>query len=284
MKKRHWTALAIGLITVVLAVYSYINWQNNTIVMSEYEYSNQDIPREFSGFTILQLSDLHNHDFGDGGRQLVEKVITEQPDIIVFTGDLIDAYRTDMDVAFSLVEQLRDVAPMYYVVGNHESRIESYPDFEAGLRTRGVQVLRNDLAWITEGDAMFALIGLDDPDFFETWRTGEKRSMTEVLTTLQTQAEGVFQVLLAHRPEYLDFYAEQQVPLVFSGHAHGGQIRIPFTEGLFAPGQGLFPKLTSGVHTEADTTVVISRGLGNSAFPIRVQNRPEIVSVTLSPQ
>ncbi len=282
MSKLNWKSITIGIFLLIIVTVGYIYWQNNTIVVSKYEYKNQQVPSQFTGFTIMQLSDLHNHDFGDNGRQLITKVRENQPDIIVFTGDLIDAYRTKMDVAFTIVDQLRDIAPMYYVVGNHEARITNYPEFESGLRARGVHVLRNELAWITEAGAKFALVGLDDPDFFETWRTDEKKTMKEVLTSLQLQAEDALQILLAHRPEYLDFYAEQQVPLVLSGHAHGGQIRVPFTEGLFAPGQGLFPTLTSGVHQQGETSLIISRGLGNSAFPIRVQNQPEIVIVTLA--
>ncbi|MGL6008464.1 MAG: metallophosphoesterase, partial [Culicoidibacterales bacterium] len=196
---------------------------------------------------------------------------------IVFTGDIIDSYKTDAKTTLELIDQLGEFAPLYYVVGNHEARIPEYAEFELALIERGVEVLRNEMSVVTLGTETIAFLGLDDPVFFTS-----DEFMRTTLADLQQQVGEAFPILLTHRPEYLAMYEDQQVPLVLVGHAHGGQVRLPFTEGVFAPGQGLWPQLTSGVHTQAETTMVISRGLGNSAFPIRVQNRPEIVTVTLS--
>lgn len=272
-------SLGICIVCIVGAIYVY--WQNNSLVISMYEYRNQQIAIEFEGFKIVQLSDLHNHSFGDKQQQLVEQVNRINPDIIVFTGDIIDSYRTNFQNAYDAVEELQKLAPVYYTVGNHEARIMAYPEFEQGLLKRGVHVLRNEIALLERGDATISLIGLDDADFFGNDELGLKRGMVTKLNQLQAAVNSNFYVLLSHRPDYFEWYISESVPLTLSGHAHGGQVRVPFTDGLFAPGQGFFPSYTSGMHTQEESTLIISRGLGNSIFPIRVQNRPEIVVVTL---
>ncbi|MGL5915014.1 MAG: metallophosphoesterase [Culicoidibacterales bacterium] len=275
--KKYGKRIVVGALLICLGVCGYIYWQNNMLVTSSYSYTNEQIPQAFYGFTIVQLSDLHNHDFGKRENRLVAKVKKLQPDAIVFTGDIIDSYKTDAKTTLELIDQLGEFSPLYYVVGNHEARIPEYAEFELALIERGVEVLRNEMSVVTLGTETIAFLGLDDPVFFTS-----DEFMRTTLADLQQQAGEAFPILLTHRPEYLAMYEYQQVPLVLVGHAHGGQVRLPFTEGVFAPGQGLWPQLTSGVHTQAETTMVISRGLGNSAFPIRVQNQPEIVTVTLS--
>ncbi|MGL6248916.1 MAG: metallophosphoesterase [Culicoidibacterales bacterium] len=278
-KTKYVKKIIVGILVVCLSVIGYIYWQNNAIVTTEYSYSNSQISETCNGYTIMQLSDLHNHDYGKIYNRLVGKVKQSQPDVIVFTGDTIDSHKTETEIVLQLIDQLVEIAPLYFIVGNHEGRITDYLEFEAELVARGVHVLRNEIAMLTCGEEEeLALLGFDDPAFFTSHEV-----MLETLADLQEQAGDAFPILLAHRPEYFEMYEYQQVPLVLVGHAHGGQIRLPFTDdGLFAPGQGLFPQLTSGVRTRAGMTMIVSRGLGNSSFPIRVQNRPEIVNVTLS--
>ncbi|MGL5382865.1 MAG: metallophosphoesterase [Culicoidibacterales bacterium] len=276
---KNWLACCL---LVVVSIVGYLYWQNHAIVVSEYHYTDANVPAAFAGFKILQVSDLHNHDFGDGGQQLLAKVTKAQPDVIILTGDLIDSQVTNCAFAAELAAGLVAVAPTYYVTGNHEAIIADYEQLEAELIRVGVNVLRNQLAWITRGEAKLALMGLDEPMMFQISGKSQQQAMYEALVALQQQAGEQFQILLAHRPEYFEMYWYQNVPIVFVGHAHGGQIRLPFTEGLFAPGQGWLPTLTSGLHTYRETTMVVSRGLGNSKFPFRIQNRPELVVVTLN--
>ncbi|MGL6229062.1 MAG: metallophosphoesterase [Culicoidibacterales bacterium] len=160
---KNWLACCL---LVVVSIVGYLYWQNHAIVVSEYHYTDANVPAAFAGFKILQVSDLHNHDFGDGGQQLVAKAIKAQPDIIVFTGDTIDSYKTETATVLGLVEQLIEIAPLYYIVGNHEARITEYVEFEQELIAQGVRVLRNEVAIVTNDGETIALLGLDDPVFF----------------------------------------------------------------------------------------------------------------------
>lgn len=174
------------------------------------------------------------------------------------------------------------IAPVYYVTGNHEPRVSEFFQLEKQLKAAGVTVLRNQSTALQRGGEYIRLIGLDDPAF-----TSENRAVTEagavdgVLKDIPSDAGG-YVILLSHRPELLDVYAENNIDLVLSGHAHGGQVRLPFVGGLIAPNQGFLPKYTAGVHKEKQTTLVVSRGLGNSIVPLRVNNRPELVVIALS--
>lgn len=269
--------IIIGILVLLGLVFFY--WQDNDLTVSKLTIKNDKIPNAFKNYKIVQISDLHNKDFGE---RLAEKTTELAPDLIVLTGDLIDSRRTDIEVALNQVSKLASIAPIYYVNGNHEARIDSYQELTVGLKELGVIVLENSAVTITNGDAAFQLIGLSDQDFFtsDAGKTPEA-NMLATLNRLDQNEEESFQVLLAHRPELIESYADSGVDMVFSGHAHGGQVRLPFVGGLFAPDQGLLPKYTAGKYTQDDTSMIVSRGLGNSLFPLRVFNRPEIVEVTL---
>jgi len=175
-----------------------------------------------------------------------------------------------------------DIAPVYYVTGNHEARISEYGKLKTALEITGVTVLENERTVLEKDGDTITLLGIDDPSFTADYLTGDSAAVVKnTLDDLVTEGVG-YTVLLSHRPELFDVYAESGVNLVFSGHAHGGQIRLPFIGGLAAPNQGLFPKYDAGLFTEGDTNMVVSRGLGNSLFPFRVNNRPEIVVVQLT--
>ena len=163
---------------------------------------------------------------------------------------------------------------MYYVTGNHEARApEAAQALLDGLTRAGVTVLRSEAVDLQEGGESIRLIGVDDPSF------GGEANLD---ATLEALSSDDFTILLAHRPEKIDEYAKWGIDLVLSGHAHGGQIRIPGIGGVYAPGQGFFPKYTSGEYAVGGTTMIVSRGLGNSVLPLRVNDRPEVVIVTLN--
>ncbi len=257
----------------------FCTWQNNDIVTTRIDYRSERLPAAFDGYTVVHISDLHNKRFGKGQGRLLEQIEKAGPDIIFVTGDLIDARHTDLDAAMELISGAAKLAPVYYVSGNHEARSGVYPELKERLTLSGATVLDNDAVKIGENGAYFNVIGLSDPAFFPP-RSG-KKTMQETLGSLHTDSDALFNILLSHRPELFELYAGSGVDLVFSGHAHGGQVRLPFLGGLVAPGQGFFPEYTSGTYEKGGTTMVLSRGLGNSIIPVRVFNRPEIVVVTL---
>lgn len=234
-------------------------------------------PEAFSGFKIAQISDLHNAEFGTDNQKLIDILKSEAPDAIVITGDLIDARRTNTEIAESFARRCMEIADCYYVPGNHEARLGgTYDAFESALIADGVNVLRNGSVRIRKGMDAIRIVGVDDPAFAKA-----SDAKTNLDAALEALSSDDFTILLAHRPELIDEYSKWGIDLVLSGHAHGGQIRLPGIGGLYAPGQGFFPKYTSGNYTVGDTEMIVSRGIGNSAFPLRVNDRPEVVIVTL---
>ncbi len=279
-KKLIWLALII-IAAIVLAV--LIERDNKTLELNRITVRSADIPAAFSGYRIAHVSDLHNAEMGQDNRDLIEMLRECDPDIIAITGDIIDSRRTDMDIALDLAREAVGIAPCYYTNGNHESRVwKEYVEFEAELRDIGVNVLRNETAELEVNDEKITLLGLDDPSFatYDERNVGDPNMLTSLINTA-LEGNGSYVILMAHRPEFFDVYVSCDVDLVLSGHAHGGQIRLPFIGGLFSPGQGFFPKYTSGLYTENKTNMVVNRGIGNSRFPFRVANRPEVVLIEL---
>jgi uncharacterized protein len=267
----------ISLLSTVLVFLLFLYFQNNAITITEYEEISSNLPEEFDGFKIIQLSDLHSKEFG---KSLPNKVREANPNIIVFTGDLVDRKNYDEDVSLKLMEELMKIAPVYFVTGNHEAWSGKFNSLEEKLVASGVHVLRDSHEIIRVKEDEIILIGIDDP----AMTSGAYSEFAAVKSSLEDALHGVadqYKILLSHRPEMFSLYTSFNIDLIFSGHAHGGQIRLPFIDGLVAPNQGFFPKYTAGKHQEAKSTMVINRGLGNSIIPQRLFNRPEIVIVTL---
>lgn len=269
----------------------FLHWNNKSIVITEYAYENGKLPKAFEGYRITQVSDLQSEYFGKHQKNLIEKVEKTNPDIIVYTGDLLDRNHTNFDAAEEAMKGLLKIAPVYYINGNHEMAVEenAMDGFYEKLAEMGVVLLFDCENKIEKDGETISLLGLSEHTVFSCKGFVRDNSepldmdlFTDALKDLRQQAEeNAFAVLLAHEPQYLEEYAEAGFDFAFAGHAHGGQIRLPFTDGLYAPGQGVLPKLTSGIRHHEDMALVISRGLGNSTFPFRVFNRPEIVTVKL---
>ena len=267
----------IGLLLLALFVY----WQNNDIVITKSNYVSERVPTDFNDFDIAHISDLHNKSFGKNQSLILKKLNSLSPDIIVVTGDLVDRRKYDLASAMEFIEGAVKIAPIYYVSGNHEAWSGEYSTIKERLEHAGVNILDNSKIELSKGESTIELLGVRDPAFLtsKNSRVIDKSEIKEQLKKWSFSAN--FKMLLIHRPELFDIYAENKMDLIFAGHAHGGQIRIPFIGGVLAPNQGLFPKYTDGSHTENSSTIFISRGLGNSVFPFRIGNRPEIVMVTL---
>lgn len=271
IKKLIW--LAIFALVLVWLLYGNLSLQTTVYdVQVPQEYSGLD------GYTIVQISDLHNARFGREQSRLIQAVAEQSPDIIVVTGDLVDSSHTNVEVAMDFINQAVEIAPVYYVTGNHEGWLEgTYADLKAQLLQAGVVVLENEAFTMEAEGEVLSIAGVNDPDM-----QGNNIVLAkQAIQALMSELEG-YTILLSHRPELFDAYVESDADLVFSGHYHGGQFRIPFIGGVVAPGAGLFPEYAEGTFTEGNTTMVVSRGLGNSVIPVRINNRPEVVVVRLT--
>ncbi len=255
------------LLLLLILLLGWVLWGNSALVCTPYPIASPKLPQAFDGFRIVQVSDFHNTRFGADNRRLLAMLEDARPDMIAITGDMIDSRRTNTEVAIAFAREAMKIAPVYYAPGNHESRLpEDYAALKAALSQMGVTVLENESVPLEKDGQVLTVTGLTDPDFGIPW--------PDLSTT-------TYQLVLSHRPELLDLYAGYGFDLVLTGHAHGGQIRLPGIGGLLAPHQGFFPRYTSGVHYQDTTAMVISRGLGNRQFPWRFCNRPELVLITL---
>lgn len=278
MKKTYMVAS----IVVFFLLFSGWIWRGNTALeVNEYEMISNRIPEAFSGFRIAQISDLHNAQFGERNEGLLSLLSQADPDIIVITGDLIDSRHTDIEIALEFCESAIEIAPVYYVTGNHEARVTEYEDLKNGLEENGIVILENEKVRLSRDEEYITLMGIQDPSFTTDYLFGDAESVAAAtLSEFQNESDR-YTVLLSHRPELFDVYVDSQIDLVFSGHAHGGQFRLPFIGGLVAPNQGFFPEYDAGLFSKENTTMVVSRGVGNSIIPLRFNNRPEIVVVEL---
>lgn len=284
MKKRHKSMKwLIILVVLIICIVPFSIWQNNSIVITQTDFVNDKIPDAFDQYKIVQISDLHNKLFGANQEKLLNKVRIEKPDIIVVTGDLVDQRKYNLEKSMLFIKGAVKIAPVYYVSGNHEAWSGNYETIKKSLIDAGVIVLDNAEFVISRGDATIKLLGVSDPDFLtSSYLEGTNTTILDETFNLWSEGDAKdFKILLSHRPELFDLYSAAKMDLVFSGHAHGGQIRLPFVGGLVAPDQGFFPKYASGSFTEGSTTMFVSRGLGNSIVPQRLFNRPEIVVVML---
>lgn len=278
MKK---TYMVASIVVFFLLFSSWIWWGNTALEVNEYEMISNQIPEAFSGFRIAQISDLHNAQFGERNEGLLSLLAQADPDIIVITGDLIDSRHTDIEIALEFCESAVEIAPVYYVTGNHEARVAEFENLKNGLEENGIVILENEKVRLSLDEEYITLMGIQDPSFTTDYLFGEAESVAAAtLSELQNESDR-YTVLLSHRPELFDVYVDSQIDLVFSGHAHGGQFRLPFIGGLVAPNQGFFPEYDAGLFSKENTTMVVSRGAGNSIIPLRFNNRPEIVVVEL---
>ena len=279
--KKYWLCV-VAICLILLTV--WIVQSNRKLLITEYHVSSPGIPEAFDGFRFAQVSDLHNAEFGKENSMLLMRLSQTDPDVIVLTGDLIDSHHTDLEIALDFAVKATQIAPVYYVAGNHEARVAEYEMLRLGLIEAGVTVLDDQRVQINLEDAHITLIGIKDPSFQTDYLFGDAVSVArQTIQGLQNEADG-YTVLLSHRPELFDLYVNSEIDLVFSGHAHGGQFRLPFVGGLVAPNQGLFPKYDAGCFEENGTVMIVSRGVGNSIIPVRINNPPEIVAVELKRQ
>lgn len=274
--KRKLVIILLTLALVMLTIWT--SWSNKALEINTYQIKSEKLSDSFDLFRIAQISDLHNNTIGKDNNKLISELESANPDIIAITGDLIDSRTTNVDITVEFIEKAVEIAPCYYVNGNHESRVPNeYETLKNELVNLGVTILENKSVEIERESNTINLIGINDPDFYAE----DSITITDTNINSLDYDRKNFTVLLSHRPEIFDVYVKNGIDLVLSGHAHGGQFRLPFIGGLFAPHQGAFPEYDSGLYSQNNTSMIVSRGIGNSMFPFRFNNRPEIILIEL---
>lgn len=275
--KKHKTKRKIpyALLALVLAAAALLLDSRCRLVTTRYAVASARLPESFDGFTIVQLSDVHGARFGEGSARLLARVRNESPDIIALTGDLADE-STDMEVVDSLLGALAEIAPVYYVSGNHEWAAGLLPELEGLFGKHGVTFLRNECVTLARGGESIVLAGVEDPN---GWR--DMSEPDEIVEMIRKNHGDAFTLLLGHRNYWAEEYPDLPVDLILCGHAHGGLIRLPLVGGVLGTGRVLFPDWVDGAHEVGQYTLIISRGIGPSPAAPRFLNNPEVVSVTL---
>ena len=248
--------------------------------MTQAEAALSRLPEGFDGYRIVHLSDLHGHEYGEGNADLLARVAEQKPDLIVITGDVVDQ-ESQLEMIPALAKGLAAVAPAYYVTGNHEWSLGpgTVKELKGLFSQCGVTPLSNQYEILERNGSQMVLAGVDDPNGYADQTTPE-----ELFAQINKQAPGLFTLLLAHRNDRFGEYAEAGYDFVMSGHGHGGIVRLPFLGGLVGTDRRFFPDWTAGLYTLGDSTLFVSRGLGNNTVPFqgfRIFNRPELAVVTL---
>lgn len=269
------------IILIFLAYFFY--FENNSIVISKY-FFDLKIKREIR---IIHLSDLHGKEFGKKNNRLKNKIFKEKPDLIFATGDMIDSNLNNMEETIEFLGDLNKRVKTIYISGNNEKRSSKAECIFKSLKKKGIVVLKNEIITLEVKGEKINILGL-----FESSKDKELSNLKKIHGTYEYKdafklfnrlesLKGI-RIVLSHYPELFNReYSKYNFHFMFAGHAHGGQFRIPFLKrGIFAPGQGFFPKYTEGVHGDKNK-LIISRGLGNSARVTRLFNRPEIVEVII---
>ena len=278
-KRRHPLRWVAALLILLAVGWCFLQWQLWGIQVTVTQVGVHGLPDGFEGLRIVQISDLHGHEYGQDSEALLALVAQQAPEFIVVTGDLIDQ-ESHLAMVPALARGLAAIAPTYYVTGNHEWAVGGVPRLKGILTECGVTVLSNQYVTLERNGDSLVLAGVDDPNGYADQKTPE-----ELYGEIQREAGDLCTILLAHRNDRFDQYAAAGYDLVISGHAHGGIVRLPFTDGLLGTDRKLFPTWTAGGYTLGDSTLFVSRGLGNTTVPIhgfRLFNRPDLAVLELT--
>ncbi len=276
-QKRLICSAIVSALVLALAVTVFFALDSE-LTSTEYRVELSNLPSELEGYRILVIADLHCAEFGPGQSELISAVQAQNPDLIVLCGDILDSNQFD----FAHIEALLDGignCPVIAIHGNHENSVSYFDrrDLADLYRKYGVELLVDESVTVDVGDCSFQVSGMDDPSF---WGKGDLDYVFKNPPDV-TPEEDMFNILLCHRANVYPAVADLGFDLVLSGHLHGGQVRLPFGIGLISPTRQWFPDFTAGVYSEGSSTLVVSRGLGNSVDVPRIFNPPELVTVVL---
>lgn len=274
-KHKIWRRLGFALLCLLtLCIWAFYDG----ITVPHYVYRSEKMSQE--KLRIVLAADLHSYVYGEKQADLLELIRKQSPDLIVMAGDIADNNSYPIEGTKWLMEGAAQIAPCYYVTGNHEFWSIDVPNLKEAIRSVGVTVLEGDRVSLDWHGRTINLCGVDDPDGD---LMGDKReNYMAALGGFDSLPIDEVNILVAHRPEYIEDYARYPFDLVLSGHAHGGQVRIPLLlNGLFAPDQGWYPEYAGGEYRAENTTMIISRGLSYYPRLPRIFNPPELVVIDL---
>ena len=263
--------ICLCLLTVLVGSFWY--YENNTVQTDVFTVSSVVLPAAFDGFRIASITDLHGRSFDND--RLVRAVREAKPDIIVLVGDLVDK-KSDPSMVAPLCSALTGIAPVFYVTGNHEWTRNDLSALMDTMTDTGVTVLANDYRTLELGDSKIVLAGVHDPN-----GPADMTTPAELTARIREAYPDNYLMVLNHRNDALELWAELGADLVISGHGHGGVIRIPGIGGLVDTDRSLFPDYDAGLYTSGRTTMAVSRGLGFIGLSFRLFNRPELMILDL---
>lgn len=270
-RRRHGCLTRLVTTVVVLAVLvGFFWWQQNGL--SSETISVPSAPDGFAGYRIAVISDLHGKEFGEGNEKLLDYVRDLEPDCIAVVGDLLHE-EEQLAMVPAVARGLAAVAPTYYVTGNHEWAAGVAPELEELLTSYGVHVLSNEYVMLEQGGDRIALLGAEDANGYA--------DQADLAQEVRAREGEVYTILLSHRNNHYEQYAAAGIDLTLAGHAHGGLIRLPGTDGLIGPKRELWPAYTAGLYDLDYGQMVVSRGLGNQFPCFRLFNRPDVPLVVL---
>lgn len=279
--------MIITIIPIIAVGGGALYYGNNHLAMSKYNITSPKIPKEFNGFKILQLSDLHSKAFGNGSYKLIEAIDKEKPDIIVMTGDMVNSHEEEFNIFIDLARRLTNYK-VYFIEGNNETKLQKSKNTKLMIELvdMGIKVLDNTKVELTREDASINLYGIwCNLCYYREINSGYKKDTyfgpENLMKNFGKCNDEEFNILLAHNPLYFDSYAKWGADLTFSGHIHGGLIRLPGVGGLLSPERKFFPKYSQGLYNIKDKKLIVNRGLGGKPLIPRVFNMPEISVVTL---
>lgn len=263
-KPRRLRKWLVALLILILFFGLYVGvgvWQSRSLESTPFKLA---LPAK-GGITgtvrVAQVSDLHLAEFGPKNQDLVDLVASKKPDIIIATGDMIDRRAEGIEDTVDLFRRFMQVAPVIFSLGNHEIERDDVIELLRALTDEGVSVVQNSAVTVHVNGLDLRVGGVYHAEHLH-----------------ELDDDGSIDILLCHFPHKLEVFSHYGVPLTFCGHTHGGQFRIPVLDiALYAPGQGLFPQYTAGVYRQDESYMIVSRGLGNSSFPFRMYNPPEVV-------
>lgn len=260
----------LALLALFALAAGLVYWQNFTLQVEPVELFFESLPPQFDGLRVAELSDLHGRSFGKNNVRLLRTLQKARPDMICICGDLFDE-KTDLTMLEPLLTGLTDIAPVYYVTGNHEWQVKNLRETLQKIRAWGVTVLENEGRVLSRGGAEMVVAGVHDP-----CGPYDMKTPAALVRELRSTQGNDFILMLSHRNDELAMWSQLGVQLVLSGHCHGGVVRLPFVGGVFGTRRELFPEYDAGVYRQDGTTLFVSRGLGYTNVHFRLFNRPHV--------
>ncbi len=260
----------LALLALFALAAGFVYWQNFTLQVEPVELFFESLPPQFDGLRVAELSDLHGRSFGKNNVRLLRTLQKARPDMICICGDLFDE-KTDLTMLEPLLTGLTDIAPVYYVTGNHEWQVKNLREILQKMRAWGVTVLENEGRVLSRGGAEMVVAGVHDP-----CGPYDMKTPAALVRELRSAQGNDFILMLSHRNDELAMWSQLGVQLVLSGHCHGGVVRLPFVGGVFGTRRELFPEYDAGVYRQDGTTLFVSRGLGYTNVHFRLFNRPHV--------